>query len=218
MLKISDTCQIPCLAEIYESFFEKTGTFVEIGANDGEMASNTSCLADLGWHGVYVEPDLELASKCKLRHISNDVEVYCYAISGKEEIIKLDRVQGGLSTASVDTRAAHREIPWARDAKHIDSIEVQAITLDSLLVAAKVERDFDLLVVDVEGFEENVFQGFSINVFRPRMLIVELCDYHPSFIPYPSLQAPAMRVRNHILNNNYVPIYADPINTIFVTR
>ena len=44
------------------------GTFVEIGAYDGESFSNTSFLADLGWNGLYVEPVPKFAALCRARH------------------------------------------------------------------------------------------------------------------------------------------------------
>lgn len=217
-LTVSSTCQIPSLAAIYEQYFGLNGTFVEIGANDGEMASNTSCLADIGWHGKYVEPDIALAKQCMARHISNNVEVYCVAISDKEEMITLNHVEGGLSTASVETRTAHQEIEWSKDVKFIGSSTVQAVTLNRLLSESRVLPGFELLVVDVEGYEEKVFSGFSIDHFIPKMIIVELCDYHPSFKPFPELQMSANRVRQHILRNDYKQIYADPINTIFISN
>ena len=217
-LNVSPTCQIQKLSEIYETYLEQRGTFVEVGAHDGYMASNTSCLAELGWRGIYVEPDKVLAEQCKLRNLHYDIEVYCYAISDKNGVVDFHRVQGGLSTASAETRSAHKEILWAKDAEHIESTIAPAITLDSLLLSAKVEPNFDLLVVDVEGFEEKVFLGFNISHYKPKMIIVELCDYHPSFDPYPSLQASARRVRNHILASDYVTVYADPINSVFVAR
>jgi hypothetical protein len=53
---LSATCQIQNLSWIYEMFFahKKDGTFVEVGAFDGDYASNTSCLADMGWRGHYI--------------------------------------------------------------------------------------------------------------------------------------------------------------------
>lgn len=216
LLKVSSTCQIPKLADIYANFFTTSGTFVEVGANDGELASNTSCLADLGWNGVYIEPDVDLARKCAERNASNKVNVYCYAASDKEENIILHRFDGGLGTASSETLLAHSNIPWARDVKGLGATQVAAVTLNQILAAACIEPRFELLVVDVEGFEEKVFAGFDLYRYKPKMIIVELCDYHPSFLPYPSLQASAMRVRERILGANYRQFYSDPINSIFV--
>src|SRR5579885_680685 len=69
----TQTCQIPILGGLYEHLFgERTdGTFVEVGAYDGETYSNTSSLADLGWRGVYVEPVPSSVARCRQRHARN---------------------------------------------------------------------------------------------------------------------------------------------------
>lgn len=43
-------------ALILEHFGDRVGTFLDIGAADGEHFSNTRALAKLGWDGVLVEP------------------------------------------------------------------------------------------------------------------------------------------------------------------
>jgi len=66
-LKLSKSCQIPNLKKIYREIFGDCafGTFVEVGAFDGESFSNTSGLADFGWRGLYIEPISEFAIQCK---------------------------------------------------------------------------------------------------------------------------------------------------------
>jgi hypothetical protein len=80
MYQFASNCQFNAedLNRIYqEAFgFRSHGSFVEVGASDGESYSNTCGLADIGWEGIYVEPVKELAKKCRLRHRKNDVSVY----------------------------------------------------------------------------------------------------------------------------------------------
>ena len=40
----------------------------------------------------------------------------------------------------------------------------------------EVPKNFDLLVVDVEGKESEIFQTFELNEWKPKMIIVELED------------------------------------------
>src|SRR3982751_5457549 len=80
---VSPTCQIPTLAFLYELFFGRRhdGVFVEIGAFDGYTYSNTSCLADAGWRGCYIEPVPSSADACRQRHAGNPrIEVAQLAI------------------------------------------------------------------------------------------------------------------------------------------
>ncbi len=218
IIRVSPTCQIPNLMHFYSKYFaNKIGSFVEVGAFDGESFSNTSVLADLGWKGYYIEPVYEFAIKCQSRHKENkNVSVSNIAISDRVEIIEI-AVGGYLSTASSGTREAYKIIDWAKNVPFKNKKrKVQSYTLDYFLKEQKISHSFDLLVVDVEGHEEKVFNGFSLSRWRPRMIIVELNDYHPNFNNFPALQASSARVRNLILNNGYTQEYCDEINSIFV--
>jgi hypothetical protein len=50
------------------------------------------------------------------------------------------------------------------------------------------------------------------------MLIVELEDEHPSFQKYPDLIQEIKELREFIKSRNYVEIYSDIHNTVFVTE
>jgi len=62
--------ELPVLGGLYELMFgeRRDGSFVEVGAFDGETYGNTACLADLGWRGVYVEPVAKACERCRARH------------------------------------------------------------------------------------------------------------------------------------------------------
>jgi hypothetical protein len=54
--RVAQSCQIPEVRNKYREFGlpERHGVFAEVGAFNG--GSNTSFLADQGWHGLYIEP------------------------------------------------------------------------------------------------------------------------------------------------------------------
>jgi len=199
----------------YEKYLPQVGTFVEVGAYDGDAFSNSSCLADAGWSGYYIEPIPEYALKCELRHAKNRVKVFHLAISDSDGTLELNLGEA-LTTASSDTLAAYKDIHWAKQVAFDRKVRVPTMTLDKFLHANSIAAGFDLLIVDVEGFEEKVFGTFDMGYWRPKMMIVELNDYHADFIPAPSLQSATKRVREKILGSRYMQVYADAINTIFV--
>jgi FkbM family methyltransferase len=214
---LSATCQIPVLSHFYEKYFDETGIFVEVGAYDGESFSNTSCLADLGWEGLYIEPHPEFAKKCLQRHHKNNVKVYNYAIDSVPGTKTL-HVGDALTTMSDATKSAYNSISWSKHISFDSSIQIQAIRLDSLLNTAGIAKEFDLLVVDVEGYELNVFNSFDIDEWKPKMVIVELNDYHPSFWKNESLIRSSKIIRSLLSLNSYFQLYADHINTIFLHK
>jgi len=216
MYNISKTCQINNLNEIYLKYFgyPSSGYFVEVGAYDGESFSNTSCLSDQGWNGLYVEPIYEFYLRCLKRHDKNDVIVANVAIGLEEKEVKI--YQGDtLTTLNEAQVGRYNEIDWS---KHISFSETTCdqMRLDSLMEKLEVPKNFDILVVDVEGKESEVFKTFELDEWNPKMLIVELEDEHESFQKYPELIIEIKELRNFIHKKGYVEIYKDHINTVFV--
>jgi hypothetical protein len=52
------------------------------------------------------------------------------------------------------------------------AIDVRIVTLDSILHSTKVDS-IDFISIDVEGYEIDVLRGFSIEKYRPRLLLLE---------------------------------------------
>jgi FkbM family methyltransferase len=213
-------CQVRGLDAIYNAAFGRLtrGVFVEVGAFDGQSFSNTCFLADLGWRGLYVEPVPEFASVCAERHRGNaGVAVVNTAVGATAGTTEL-HVAGALTTKNDDVYAAYQHISWAKGALSGRMVAAPVTTLDRLLEDREVPVGFELLVVDVEGGEAEVFAGFDLVRWKPRMLIVELADHHPDFVALESIRAPAAAVRRQILDAGYTEVYVDAINTVFLVK
>jgi hypothetical protein len=81
-----------------------------------------------------------------------------------------------------------------------------------MTTSAGVAPDFELLVVDVEGAEPDVFAGFDLTAWRPQALIVELHEGNPDFTATADASG---KLRADILGSGYREIYVDIVNTIF---
>jgi len=208
-------CQIPGLDDIYmDTFGYKTsGHFVEVGAFDCYTWSNTWSLAMAGWTGLYFEPQPELVSKCKERYTGMDnITIRQLALSnmsGKAELY----LGGSLSTLSKRTRDMYMGIPWARSTGHADekTMLVDVSTLDIELEKLAWPPAFDVLVIDVEGSEVDVLNGFSIAKWRPHMCIVEAHE---------GLDDNGLGIKAHLIDvyfelAGYDKIYSDTINSIY---
>lgn len=193
----SETCTIPVLDAIYRHVFDcrSDGVFVEVGAFDGEEYSNTSCLADLGWRGLYIEPVPFHAELCRARHARNPaVTVEAVAIGQSNGTMEL-AIAGSLTRPVGDGGIVQGDI-----------IAVPRRRLDDVLVERGMDPGFDLVVVDVEGHEADVFEGFSLDRWRPRMMIVETTD-HPA----------SLALAAQIGRAGYSALYRDFVNTVFVS-
>lgn len=218
--KLSNTCQIKNLSKIYEDLFgaNKTdGYFVEVGAYDGESFSNTSGLADIGWNGLYIEPIKQLASACAQRHSNNKVLVANLAIGPEEKIV--DIYYGHtLTTLKKEQVDMYEQIDWAKGHHKGEKLQVKQIPLEKVLEKSQVPKNFDLFVVDVEGYEYEVFKSFNLEFWKPKVMIVEIEDQHPSFEKFKDFTNSCKELRNYIKSFGYKEYYVDEINTIFVSQ
>lgn len=215
MYTLSSTCQIKNLDQIYTKYFglfTNNRMFVEIGAYDGESVSNTSGLADAGWRGIYVEPVHEFYLKCLERHRNNNVIVSNISI-GLEEGPQKIYSNGILS--SLDSDYAEIGITKFNYPNYKEEVCFQ-LRMDKFLENYNVPYDFDILVVDVEGKEHEVFYSLDLNKWKPKMLIIELVDDHEYFQDKSNVINEAKTLRSFIEMHNYNQIYRDDINTIFV--
>ena len=196
------------LSDIYTKYFGPTkldGRFVEVGASNGQDYSNTCWLADVGWYGLYIEPVVELANKCKKRHPYPNVRVINAAAGSRDGETILYMIDSW-GTATSNVMAA------VQINGHVNPIKSPVYKLDSLLSILEWPRGFDLLVIDVDFGEIDVLKGFRISHWYPKMVIIELHEEskHPLSEEVRQFAAP------YFANAGYEKIYADHINTIFV--
>lgn len=216
--KLSLTCQVPKLNIIYEQYFDRRsdGYFVEVGAYDGEYSSNTSGLADIGWFGYYIEPVPEYFQHCKIRHAKNrNITVSQYAIGIEQGKVEIN-VGGPLSTISDEMRIHFDSLDWAKDGFKLGKkVQVDQLTLEGYLVEHGLKPQFELLVVDVEGYEWNVLRNFDIQKWRPQMVIIELHDQNDDYL---LIREDCNNIVRYFDDNGYKVIYKDFSNTIYVPK
>lgn len=155
------TCQIPpeTLDKIYvESFgFKKDGVFVEFGAHDGWHWSCSWGLAEIGWRGIYAEPEPKLFKECCATNAKRpNVSVMPCCIGKEYGVVTLGVGEYGASADSKENR-----------------FSVEQYTLDEFLQIQQVPKRFDLLVIDVEGSELDVLAGFTLSTWQPKLIIIE---------------------------------------------
>ena len=210
------SCQIPYLYSLFELFLgkRKDGTFVEVGANDGVSFSNTWGLAEQGWRGYLIEPIPEFAESCRRNHKKHtSVSIFQYAIGNQDNKNLVFSIAGALTTANLALRTEYESVDWAVSSLTNEEITVPCKKLDTFLTENEIGYDFDVLVVDVEGFEAEVFSGFNLVEWRPKMLIVELVDTHPDLKSTATSDA---QLGERILLSGYRIVSKDVINTVFV--
>ena len=217
---VTRNCQIPNIRELYRDLGlnSRFGTFVEIGGYDGHSYSNTSFLSDQGWRGIYVEPIPDFCKLIRFRHALNNVVVEPVAVNESNHTTNI-YLMGTLTTTNQDTKDAYADIPWSeRQAETAKTVQVECDSIANILARNNVPENLELMVVDVEGGEEPIISALLASAWRPKVLVVELCDIHPDFSGHEALQLSARRTRKAILDSGYTDVYSDPINTVFLLR
>ncbi len=171
---------------LWQVFQRRTrGYFIEVGAYNGVSLSNTFFLEQVGWRGLLVEPIPELAQQAAAaRPNSTVINAACSrrGSSGTAEFTVTNNVPV-LSFLKADREHINRCI---REGAQLQQINVPLTSLDEMLLAQRKDAQssngawvarkgwcIDLVSIDTEGCELDVFDGFELDRFKPRILLVE---------------------------------------------
>jgi len=170
-------------------------SFIDIGANDGVLFSNTYKFAKNGAQGLCIEPSPSAYKKLLLNHLFNK-RVSCInsAISNANGKVLLQE-DGYESTLS-------KIVSEQKDG----SFNIPCITFDQLLKRYPNFINVDLVSIDVEGHEIEVLQGLTDQNFNSKMIIIE------------SDKLEIDELNNIKCLDNYNPVISNGINTFFINN
>jgi FkbM family methyltransferase len=183
--------------ELVRKFFGgmRSGFFAEVGANRPQQQSQTWHLERLGWRGVLIEPQPDLAEELSRVRLA---KVFAVACSSRQNAGKRMRLHVAGALSALDRE---RMAPGTQPER---VIEVPARTLDDILVEACAPVQFEFLSIDVEGHELEVLSGFDLARWRPRLILIE--DHVGSLKRHKFMKNSGYRLIRRCENNGwYVP-------------
>lgn len=137
-------------------------SFIDIGANDGVLFSNSFKFAKNGAQGLCVEPSLIAFKKLKLNHLFHrNITCVHAAISNKNGKIYLNELGYESTLSRVSTKKIN------------NSYAVDCLSFDSILKNHPKFIEVDLLTIDTEGHEREVIQGLTNSNFKAKVIIIE---------------------------------------------
>jgi FkbM family methyltransferase len=152
-----------------EEFFRDTprGFFVDVGAFEPIETSQSWALEQRGWDGVVIEPQPEIAQRLRLER---RVAVYAVACSSRANAGKTMalHVFGGMHASLQDDYY----IGGFKD-RELTTVEVPVKTVDEILHEIGAPAPIDFVSIDVEYHELEVLDGFDIQRWQPRLILIE---------------------------------------------
>ena len=135
------------------------GTFVDIGAGpDGIQGSNSYHFEKNGWRCLCADADPRNYKRLK----ENRKNVYTGVVSNK-----LGKVKLNLGNESPDVSGVYKT-----QSNGIITEEVDSTTLYDLLVSKRI-NEIDILSIDTEGSEVDVWESMRPQYYKPKILVIE---------------------------------------------
>lgn len=209
MIKFSSENQSPWIVNFYNKYLPNIGYLVEVGVghlispvyklgtpfNSLQCGSNSYDLIKSGWSALLIDPIKEYCEEALLVYSKDsNVTIECFGVSDREEEL----------TFNMEDTFIPNNTPVRNDLPYIGR-KCKLYPFSYFLEKNKVPNNFDLLSIDVEGFELKVLKTFNTKKYFPKIIIVET---NPT---------PTEAVLD-VLSDSYTLAQKDNINSLFVRK
>lgn len=152
---------------VADIFGDHIGHACEVGANDGKRGSNTLAFEEMGWTVLCIEPNPYCSSEGRSRRKlwrtvacgATDCEAHDFSVYGVE------KTTPSFPSLGVGSRYDASMVPS-------EVLKVRVLRLDRVLEEAGFPK-LDYLAVDVEGWEDEVMDGFTVERWKPKVIVLE---------------------------------------------
>jgi len=152
--------------------YKQNGFFVEFGATDGVLLSNSWLLEKkFGWKGICAEPNPKFFNQLKENRNCIVSNACIGATTGEEiEFVFADAYGGMKKHISIDNNE-HRRAGYAElsDA----NVTMETISLNDFLLQHNAPQEIDYLSIDTEGSELDILETFPFDGWNIKMLTIE---------------------------------------------
>jgi len=149
--------------------YPETGFYVDVGCHHPSSKSNTMRLYERGWRGLCIDANAALLRTFR-RSRPRDVCVEAVVSAGEREAVFTEFEDTLISSVSEDF------VRSKVGARITGTRTVRTVTLTALCRQYDVPERFDLLTIDCEGHDYEVLTSLDLDLFRPRVIVVEIHD------------------------------------------
>ena len=141
--------------------FKKGGVFIEFGAYDGVIFSNTHLLErEFGWSGILIDPipahyeSMQLNRDCKLIHGA--------VTSGHQDSVLIEELPASDLSKFVKTRKIFKKIH-----------KVKAFTLQEIIDENLALSEINFLSIDIEGNDIDILKSLDLSRYKIKAVCIE---------------------------------------------
>jgi FkbM family methyltransferase len=154
------------------------GRFIEVGAFDGYHLSVSYAFEAVGWTGVLIEPGPEACEACRQRRKASRVVHAALSRRGSRGTAAFTVAPRFGTLSYLTASREHQQEVHQREGGSQRRVEVPLMSMDDVL--GDDPGPIDFAVIDVEGGEADLLEGFSLERYRPRVVMIEEGFERPS--------------------------------------
>lgn len=177
------------------TYYKKNGYFVDIGAADGVIGSNTFILEKFyNWNGICVDPNPNLIEKLAGSRDSQICSLCVWRDSGK--ILNFSYPESP-EFVGWNFRAGVESV-IEKNSQNFISQPVFTISLSDLLLLYNAPKEIDYMSLDVEGSEFDILENFNFSDYKIKIISVE----H-------DFDVQREKIYNLLISKNYTRFFTD---------
>ena len=191
------------LARMFDNLNITKGFFVDIGAHHPARFSNTYYFYRRGWRGINVDA-LPGTKKLFERVRSRDITIEC-GVGIKNGVLKYFAFNEPALNTFSEQEANKKNVP----PYHIvNTLQIPVVTLKKILDDNLPHgTTIDFMTIDVEGFDHEVISSNNWDLYRPRIILIELLNS--------GIKNLEMHPTSQLLESYNYRIFAKTYNTFF---
>jgi len=154
------------------------GYFVDIGAHDGVLFSNTYCLENhLNWNGICIEANDMTFEKLQKNRNCICVNECVYEVSGIELELEIplshEIPEGNDMLVRIKSEVNNKNDYWHNQFKETKILKKISKTLTDIFNENNVPNVIDYLSIDIEGAELHALKGLDFEKYTIKFLTLE---------------------------------------------
>lgn len=187
----------------YLHHHKDTGFYVDVGANDPRVFSNTYFFYKKGWNGLVIEPNLQKLNEYKHRR-NRDIRGH-YAVGPKGSFTFFKFKEDALNTMSPEVAKSYEKMGH----KIVSTDTVPSLPLSDIFKEKGISH-IDFLSIDTEGQNFEVLQTNDWDTYRPNFVVVETAEFDK-----PDDESLEEKYNMYMTEIGYKKVANTPMNTVY---